>query len=59
MFIESENETIEDENFEFDEGIAETGETMQTDILVLLSFDLNGNQNNQEGQTGTDPMVTE
>lgn len=32
---------------------------MQTDILVLPSFDLNDNQNNQEGQTGTDPRATE
>ncbi|KAI5325189.1 hypothetical protein L3X38_034263 [Prunus dulcis] len=59
VFIESESESIEDENFEFDEGIEETGETMQTDILVLPSFDLNGNQNNQEGQIGIDPMVIE
>ncbi|CAL8119255.1 unnamed protein product [Prunus armeniaca] len=32
---------------------------MQTDILVLPRFDLNDNQNNQEGQTGTGPVVTE
>lgn len=41
MFIESESETIEDENFEFDEGIAKIGETG-------TNFDLNVNQNNQE-----------
>ncbi|CAL2233591.1 unnamed protein product [Prunus armeniaca] len=40
-------------------GIAKTGETMQIDILVLPSFDLNGNQNNQEWQTSTNSMVTE
>ncbi|CAL8078623.1 unnamed protein product [Prunus armeniaca] len=43
----------------FENCIAKTGETLQTDILVLPSFNLNVNQNNQEGQTGTDLMVTE
>lgn len=52
MFIEYENERIEDNSFEFDEVITETENSIETntqsEIVILTILNLSDNQNDAE-----------